>query len=363
MPKIDVSVRPLNLKLKYPFTISRGSMTFANNVLVVLKFDDIVAYGEAAPSLYYGEDQNTVLTFIQSFLKHHPLENYLMNIQGLSDDLNKFNLKRGGFSSTARLALEMAYWDLIGKINKKSLYQFFFQNDPFVKNGNGFKIPQTSLTIGLDNLLVTEEKISNALDAGYNILKIKLGKGYEEDFHVLNLIKNLTKDRSCSLRVDANGGWSLETAKRFLDILPSYNVELLEQPLAKGSLNQLVTILNDSPIPIIVDEDCMVGNDVELIATKAHGVNIKLMKTGSILEAFKTINLAKRYNLKVMLGCMIESSCAIAAAVHLSPLADYVDLDGHLLLDYDPFSGLNLENNKIVPSFNPGLGVEFADFN
>ena len=101
----------------------------------------------------------------------------------------------------------------------------------------------------------------------------------------------------------------------------------------------------------------MVSNHVEALAGKVHGINIKLMKTGSILEAFNMINLAKSYNLKVMLGCMIESSCAISAAVHLSPLADYVDLDGHLLLEHDPFSGLLLENNKIIPSFDIGLGV------
>jgi len=363
MPKLNLSARPLNLKLKYPFTISRGSMTQAKNVLVSIRFDDMVAYGEAAPSMYYGEDQSSVIKFIQAFVKHRPIDDYIMNIQKLSDDLTSFNLTQGGFSSSARLATEMAFWDLVGKINNKSLYQFFFQDDPFIKNGNGYKLPQTSFTIGLDNVMVIEEKVNDALARGYNILKIKLGRGYEEDLRILDTIQNVVKDRKCTLRVDANGGWNLETTKRFLDILPKYKVELLEQPLPKGKLNELATILESSPIPIFVDEDCMSGNDVEKIAGKAHGVNIKLMKTGSIIEAFKTINLAKCYKLKVMLGCMIESSCAISAAVHLSPMADYLDLDGHLLLDYDPFSGLILEKNKLVPSFEPGLGVEFADFN
>ncbi len=361
MSKLNLSARPLNLKLKYPFTISRGSMTHAKNVLVTIRFDDMVAYGEAAPSPYYGEDQSSVINFIQNFSKHRSIEDYIMNVQKLCDDLNEYNLLQGGFSSSARLALEMAFWDLVGKINNKSLYQFFFQDDPFIRNGNGYKLPQTSFTIGLDNLMIIEEKVKDAISQGYKILKIKLGRGYDEDIRILNTIKQLTADHECLLRIDANGGWDLDTAKRFLQILPEYNVELLEQPLKKGSLNHLAKILDESPVPIFVDEDCMVGNDVELIATKAHGINIKLMKTGSIIEAFRTINLARCYKLKVMLGCMIESSCAISAAVHLSPLVDYVDLDGHLLLDIDPFSGLSLTDNRIIPSLEPGLGIEFSN--
>ena len=145
-----------------------------------------------------------------------------------------------------------------------------------------------------------------------------------------------------------------------LDVLPSYRVELLEQPLPKGSVKLLSTISNKSPVPIFVDEDCMVSRDIESLAGKVKGVNIKLMKSGSIIEALNMINLAKSYNLKIMLGCMIESSCAISAAVSLSPMADYIDLDGHLLLENDPFSGLSFQNNKIIPSFEPGLGVDLA---
>ena len=145
--------------------------------------------------------------------------------------------------------------------------------------------------------------------------------------------------------------------------MKDFNVELVEQPLPKGQAYLLSSLLHESPVPIFVDEDCILSKDIESLAGKVHGVNIKLMKSGSIIEAFNMINLARSYNLKVMLGCMIESSCSISAAVHLSPLADYVDLDGHLLLEHDPFSGLYIKNNKIIPSFEPGLGVSLSTNN
>ena len=360
MSKLNLNIRPFNLKLKYPFAISRGSISYAKNILVTLIFDDIVAFGEAAPSAYYGEDQTSVMEFIHAFVKNKKIEEYLTNIQKLKDDLNYFtaNIYRGS-SSAARVALEMAYWDLIGKIDNKSLYQFLFQDDPFLNNGYR-NLPPTSFTIGIDNLVVIKDKVKHAIDSGYKILKIKLGLGFDEDLSILEAVCKTLGEHKYPLRVDANGGWDLETTKKMLDLLPKYNVELLEQPLPKGYIQSVSSIMQNSPIPIFVDEDCIVSTNVEALAGKVHGVNIKLMKAGSIIEAINMINLAKSYNLKVMLGCMIESSCAISAAAHLSPLADYVDLDGHLLLESDPFSGLLLENNKIIPSFDVGLGVTMS---
>ncbi len=362
MSKIKISARPFNLKLKYPFGISRGSITAAKNVLVTLTYDDIVAFGEASPSYYYGEDQESVIEYIYEFTRNKTVEEYLTNIKHLKDDLNKFssnNFRRS--LPSARVALEMAFWDLIGKIDNKSLYQFFFQDDPFLSNGTSYKnIPVTSYTIGLDNLMIMENKANEAIRLGYKTLKVKVGTGFEQDLNIIKTIGKLVKDNSCVLRVDANGGWDIEVTKKMLDILPNYNVELLEQPLPRGQSRLLALVLDSTKIPIFLDEDCIVSTDIESLAGKVHGINIKLMKAGSILEAYNMITLARSYNLKVMLGCMIESSCGISAAVHLSPLADFVDLDGHLLLDEDPFSGLLLEDNKIIPSFDAGLGVSLV---
>lgn len=360
MSKITVNARPFNLKLKYPFGISRGTIDYARNVLVTLNFGDLYGFGESAPSQYYGEDQEHVIKFINSFVKRRSLEEYLTNIKKLKEDLNSFSMTIFDSSCpSAKVALEMAFWDLMGKINNKSVYQFIFKDDPFLSNNGN----ETSFTIGLDKLVVIEEKVKAALRFGHRILKVKLGLGFEEDLNILKAIHNIVKDHSCILRVDANGGWDIETTRKMLDILPEYKVELLEQPLRKGQIRLLSQVFETSPIPIVLDEDCMVSGDVESVTGKAHGINIKLMKTGSIFEALDMINLAKAYNLKIMLGCMIESSCSISAAVHLSPLADYVDLDGHLLLEHDPFSGLYIKNNKIIPSFEPGLGVSLSTNN
>ncbi|MBI3590178.1 MAG: dipeptide epimerase [Candidatus Melainabacteria bacterium] len=363
MPKINFNARPFNLKLKNPFGISRGSITYAKNVLVTLIFDELIGYGEAAPSSYYGEDQDSVIDFLNQFIKHKSVEDYLMNIGKLQDDLNHFTLNvYRGTSASARASLEIAFWDLIGKINNKSLYQFLFHDDPFLINGLDYKnLAPTSYTIGLDNLLVIKDKVGAALNAGYKILKIKLGLGFDEDLNILKTVEQIVRGHSCLLRVDANGGWDIETTKKMLDILPKYNVEFLEQPLPKGQVRLLQPLMQNSPVQIFVDEDCVTSSHIEALAGKVHGVNIKLMKAGSVIEAFNMINLAKSYGLKVMLGCMIESSCAISAAVHLSPLADYVDLDGHLLLDHDPFSGLLLKDNKVIPSFDVGLGVYLSE--
>ena len=361
MSKLKLNIRPLSLKLKYPFSISRNTIHYANNVLVTLSYAEHVAFGESAPSVYYGEDQDTVRKYLNDFIKGKAIEEYVTNIKKLNNDLEYFskNLFRRSCPS-ARAALDMAIWDLVGKLDNKPLYQFFFEDEPFLENGHKNKLPLTSYTIGLDDLLTVESKIKTALSSGYEILKIKLGNGMDYDLSVLNKVKELTADKKCKVRVDANGAWDLETTKKMFDVLPKYDIEFLEQPLPRGDIDELATIYSSSPVPIFVDEDCMASGDIESLAGKVHGINIKLMKCGGILEALNMINLARAYNLKVMIGCMIESSCAISAAVHLSPLADYVDLDGHLLLAEDPFTGLVLKNNKVIPSLEPGLGVALS---
>lgn len=367
MSKIILTARPLNLRLKYPFGISRSSSPIAKNVLVTVHFDDLIGYGEAAPSAFYGEDQNSVIDFVKSFGRNRCMDEYLTNIQKLKSDLDNFtlsfsnNLSSSLFSYSARASIEMAFWDLIGKVQKKPLFEFFFTSNPFCKSNDKHEIPPTSYTIGLDSLSIVEEKIRYALNKGFTILKIKLGKNVDDDIVILRAVKKLTSDTRCKLRLDVNGGWDFETAKKMIDIISEFNnIEILEQPLPKGKIQKHASLVPISKVPIILDEDCVSIQDIEKLAGKVNGVNIKLMKAGSLIEAFEMTKLAKSYNLKVMIGCMVESSCAISAAVHLSPLVDYVDLDGHLLLEKDPFFGLILEENRVLPSLNDGLGVELA---
>lgn len=363
MPKVTLHARELILKLKTPFGISRGTTSTANNVLVTVSFSDYVGYGEAAPSAFYGESQSSVIEFINSFVKNRRLEDYLTNLKLLREDLNSFDLssnrafKSNLFSASARLAIELAFWDLYGKIKKKPVYECLMNINPFINS----VIPYTSFTVPIDRLNVMQDNALFALKNKFKILKIKLGLGYTEDLKILDAIKQVCSDYEYSIRVDANCGWDLSTAQKMLEILPDYHVELIEQPLPRGNLDKIKILFDTSPIPIILDEDCINISDIELIATKAHGVNIKLNKVGSLFNALEMIKLAKDYNLKIMLGCMIESSCSISAAVSLSPLVDYVDLDGHLLITNDPFEGLIIENGKILPSFDDGLGITFKE--
>ena len=232
-----------------------------------------------------------------------------------------------------------------------------------MSNGKEYSfVPPTSYTIGIDDISVIKEKVKEAISSGHKILKVKLGLGYDKDINILKTINNTVGNTAIKLRVDANGGWDLKTAEKIIDILPSYNVELLEQPLPKGSVNLLFYLTQKSSVPIFVDEDILVVENIEALAGKVNGINIKLMKSGSIIESINMFNLAKSYNLKTMLGCMIESSCAISAAAHLSPMADYVDLDGHMLLEKDPFTGLQFSHNKVIPSFDSGLGVCLSEY-
>ncbi len=363
MSKINITARPFNLKLRHPFGISRGSILYAKNVLLTLTYDDIVAYGEAAPSVYYGEDQDSVIEFVYGFIKRRPVEDYVTNIHKLKEDLDFYSQNYYPAPSySARVAIEMVFWDLIGKLNNKSLYQYFFQDDPFLSDGSEYSfIPPTSYTIGIDDISVIKEKVKQAIVSGHKILKVKLGLGYDEDVNILKTVSDCAGDSGIKLRVDANGGWDLKTAERIIDVLPLYKVELLEQPLPKGSINLLFYLTQKSTVPIFVDEDCLVVGNIEALAGKVNGINIKLMKSGSIIETINMFNLASSYNLKTMLGCMIESSCAISAAVHMSPMADYVDLDGHMLLERDPFTGLQFSHNKVIPSFDSGLGVYLSE--
>ena len=291
MSGINLNTRPLNLKLKHPFGLSRGITHIAKNVLVTLAFEDYMAYGEAAPSAYYGEDQKSVMEFINAFAKNRSLDPYLTNINMLKEDMNAFNLSMNRtvnsnlFSYSARLALEIAFWDLIGKINNKPTFECLFNTNPFLEKKNNGGLPSTSYTIAIDEIPIMEAKTKEALKKGFNVLKIKLGLGFDKDMEILNTVSEAAKDQNYILRVDANGGWDLETTKKFVDILPEYNVDLIEQPLRKGASHELAGVVQHSTIPIIVDEDCMNISDIESLAGNVHGVNIKLMKTGSVIDA------------------------------------------------------------------------------
>jgi muconate cycloisomerase len=166
---------------------------------------------------------------------------------------------------------------------------------------------------------------------------------------------------SVVLRVDANGGWNLDDARRMIAWLADRNVEFVEQPLALGQEEDLPALYENSPLPIFADESCRVSADIPRLADRVHGINLKLMKSGGIREGLRAIHTARACGLKVMMGCMSESSLAIAASAHISAFADYLDLDSHLNLNPDPCAGLTIEDGRVLPGPLPGLGISIPD--
>jgi L-alanine-DL-glutamate epimerase-like enolase superfamily enzyme len=236
----------------------------------------------------------------------------------------------------------MALYDLAGKRLGVPLYELLGL-DPR-------KTPQTSFTIGLASPDEVVRKVREA--SAYAVLKVKLGSG--EDREVLEAVRDTT-DRP--LRVDANEGWTLEGARERLDWLAKLGVELVEQPLPADQLEQTRELRRLSPLPLYADESVHRAADIPRLAEAFDGINIKLMKCGGLGEALRMIAVARAHGMKVMLGCMIESSLAVTAAAHLTPLVDLADLDGHLLLAEDPFVGVGVEDGRLVLPDTPGLGV------
>ena len=253
---------------------------------------------------------------------------------------------RGTGEPAAVAAVDMALWDLLGRRRGLSVGDLLE-----VPPG---PTPPTSFTIGLDSPEAVARRVREAGD--YEVLKIKLGG--DEDRAVLEAVRDVT-DRP--VRVDANEGWTLETAAARLEWLAAMGVELVEQPLPAGRLEESRELRRRSPLPIVADEDVHQAADVARLAGAFDGINVKLMKCGGLEEARRMIAAARAHGMRVMLGCMIESSLAVTAAGHLSPLVDWADLDGNLLVTNDPFRGLTVEGGRLVLPEGPGLGVEPVD--
>jgi L-alanine-DL-glutamate epimerase-like enolase superfamily enzyme len=234
--------------------------------------------------------------------------------------------------------------DWIGKSYSIPLYKFWGLDTS--------DAPVTSFSIGIDTTEIIKQKVREA--KSYPILKIKVGTDHDRE--IINTVRTITDK---PIRVDANEGWkSKETAIKNIEWLISQGVEFIEQPMPSAMLEETAWLRDRVNIPIIADEAVKSSADIPILATAYDGINIKLMKSGGLLEAFRMIQMAKALNLKIMLGCMIESSVAVTAAAHLAPFVDWADLDGNLLISNDPFSGVKVNEGKLIYNDNPGLGVE-----
>jgi L-alanine-DL-glutamate epimerase-like enolase superfamily enzyme len=334
MMKLDRQT--FDLKLTTPFRISRGVQYTAANVLVKITHDGVTGIGEAAPSAHYGEDRGTVLAALAKMADE--LGNDPFALEETLDHLN--HVIR--LNPSAKAAIDMALYDLVGKLLNVPVYKLF--------GLSAAKTPLTSFTIGIDT---PENMAKKALAAReYPILKIKVG--------TKNDVANLKAIREVSdavIRVDANTAWTPKEAVRAINELAEFGIEFVEQPVAPHDLAGLKYVREHVPLPIITDESSITVEDIPRVAECTDGINIKLMKCGGLHHALKMIHVARAHNLKIMIGCMIESSLSITAAAHLTPLLDYADLDGHLLVDDDPYTGVKVEDGKLILPEGPGLGV------
>ena len=326
------------LFLKDTWTISRNSADFKDNVFVRIEKDGITGFGEAAPNVRYGEDHvktTAHLNRIKDLVEKYDLCHYV--------DLKDVLFASISGQNCARCALDIAIMDWVGKKLKLPLYKIWGLDQS--------KTPRTSYSIGIDTIEVVKKKVYQA--ENYPLLKIKVGGEHDEE--IIRTIRSITDK---PIRVDANEGWkSKEVALEKIKWLQTMNIEFVEQPLPADMIEETKWLRNRIEIPILADEAVKTAEDIPKLAEAYDGINIKLMKSGGPQEAMRMIYIARAMKMKIMLGCMIESSIAISAAAHLSPLVDWADLDGNLLLKKDPYKGVGVDKGKLVLSDQPGLGI------
>ncbi len=337
-----IEVEPIQLETLHTFKIARGERKRYENFVFRITYENVTGIGEASPQQYYGESSNTVneaVRRISKLLEGEPKE---LRERLFTGDLRE-QLKE---DASVRAAIDMALWDIEGKIAGKACYDLL-SLDPQ-------KAPVTSYTIGFDRPEVIDRKLDEAVD--FPILKMKMGIPGD-----IALLDRAIQRTGKKIRVDANEGWDLDTALHIGKELAERGIEFMEQPISHHKREDLKTLKRLAPLPVVLDESIIDPDDVPRCKDLGHGINIKLTKCGGMTPALALIEEARNAGMSVMLGCMIETSIGITAAAHLSPLADYADLDGNLLLAYDPFEGVQVDKGKLVLGKEPGLGVVRRD--
>ena len=335
--RLHLEAEFLELRTKHPFIIARGGQSDYQTIWVRLRDGDgHEGWGEAAPTKFYGETPESVLSALNLYACEMP-----DNPFDLEETERRWATKLRR-NPAARSALSAALHDLVGKRLGVPVYRLWGL-DPA-------KAPMSTFTIGLDTPEQLRAKVLEA--AQYPILKIKLGT--DRDIEILRTIRDSTDKE---IRVDANCGWTVKRAIAMLPVLAEFGVTVLEQPLPPSELDGLAEITRRASIPVIADESCETAVDIPRLVGKVDGINIKLAKCGSLREALRMIAVARAHGMMVMVGCMIESSLGITAAAHFTPLVDLVDLDGAALLANDPFQGASIDGGRVTLPDGPGLGV------
>ena len=333
---MKVHYKSFNLKFKHPFTISRGTKTHQPTLVVQLEHFGIKGYGEAPAINYY----------------HLPVEKMIGDLEAKKAMLEKFSFTEPErfwhfchhlFPKNSFLvcALDIAGWDLYGKLKRKKLYELWGLDNS--------KKPPTDFTIGLDSINVMVDKMK---EMPWPVYKIKLGTD-----HDVEIITELRHHTDAVIRIDANAAWKADEALEKITAFKSLGVELIEQPLDKEDWEGMRFLFERSPLPLFADESCVYEGDVEKCHNHFHGINIKLTKCSGLTPARRMITKARELGMQVMAGSMNESTIGSAAVAHLLPLLDHVDMDGPLLLAEDIATGIRFDYGKVETSELPGLGI------
>ncbi len=337
--KPQLTWQPYNLQLKYPFTIFNYSRTTTPVVLTQLEYGGLTGYGEASLPQYLGETQESVIRFLQKVDF-----NRFSDITQIDDVMAYIDSLDAG-NTAAKASVDIALHDLVGKLIGQPWYKIWGYNPA--------KAISTTYTIGIDTADVVRQK-TQEVAGQFNILKVKLGR--DNDKEMIETIRQVT---NTPILADANQGWKDKNhALEMSYWLKERGVVMIEQPFVKTDIENSAWLTERSPLPIYADEAFQRLNDVPRFKGAFSGVNIKLQKCTGMREARKILDTARTLNMNVMIGCMVESGCAVTAAAHLSPMMDFADLDGPLLSANDPFKGITYEKGVIVLPDKPGLGVE-----
>lgn len=336
--RLKLSFRPYELQLRHVFTVATNSRTTTPDVQVEIEYDGITGYGEASMPPYLGESVKSVM----NFLKKVNLEQFSDPFQ-LDDILEYIDGIMPG-NTAAKASVDIALHDLVGKLLNAPWYKIWGLNKE--------KAPSTTFTIGMDTAEVVRQK-TREVASQYNILKVKLGRDNDKE-----MIETIRSVSNLPIAVDANQGWKDRSyALDMIHWLNEQGIVMIEQPMPKEQLDDIAWVTQHSPLPVFADESLQRLDDIRGISGAFSGINIKLMKCTGMREAWKMLTLGRALDMKVMVGCMVESSCAVSAAAQLSPAVDFADLDGNLLIVNDLFKGVEVVNGKMVLPDLPGIGV------
>jgi L-alanine-DL-glutamate epimerase-like enolase superfamily enzyme len=337
---LSLSFMPYELQLQHVFTLAGSSRKTTPDVLTRLEFDGVVGYGEASMPPYLGESVESAMKFLSG-----------LDLDQFSDpfrveDIVKYVDSFMPGNNAAKAAVDIALHDMVGKLMNQPWYKIWGFNPK--------DAPNTSFTIGIDTPEVVKQKVAEA--DPYKILKVKLGQA--TDRQMIETIRLVTDKPIC---VDVNQGWTDRVlALEMIHWLKENGVVLVEQPMPKTAIEDMAWLTQNSPLPTIADESLQRLPDVMKAHGVYNGINIKLMKCTGMREAHQMLTLARSFDMKVMMGCMTETSCGVSAAAQLAPKADWADLDGNLLISNDPFSGMQINDGKVTLIDEPGIGVKLV---